>query len=142
VKLSTGADAVRVSQMHESDPGATEAAMRFLAPVLPERRMLTVEGEGADCVYCDVCECEGGALLQFLNYNAELHPELPEMEQQKTDRTIPVENLRVTFNPPGGGALGPLTLKVPGQDDVALAAEGNSFTIERLEQYAAVVLLP
>ncbi len=153
MKLSSDADAVRVSQMHEPDPAATEAAMRFLAPVLPERRMLTIEGEGgavaagsdrlrapgADCVYCDVCECEGGALLQFLNYNAELHPELPEMEQQKADRTIPVSGLRVTFTLPEGKRLGRVSLKVPGEVDVKLRAEDGIFILPKFEQYAAVV---
>ncbi|MCD6361931.1 MAG: hypothetical protein J7M38_13830 [Armatimonadetes bacterium] len=139
VKVSTGADAVRVCEMHQPDPQAVAAVMRFLEPILPTDHMLTVEGEGASQVYCDVSKWSGGWLLQLLNYNAELHPELPEMEQQQADHTIPVENLRVTFNPPGGGTLGTLTLKVPGEKDVTPAADGNTFTIARLEQYAAVV---
>jgi hypothetical protein len=153
VKLATGADVVRVCDMHQPDPEAVRAAMAFLTPLLPETRMLTLEGQGADCVYCDLCECRGrpvaaaslvqaapnAVLLQLLNYNAELHPELPEMEQQKADRTIPVENLRVSFSHPAGRRIARLTLKVPGQADAELACAENTFVLPRLERYAAVV---
>ncbi len=139
VRVSTGASSVRVADMHVAAPDAAAACMEFLNPLLPEDRMLTIEGEGASQVFCDVSACEGGWLLQLINYNAELHPELPEMEQQQADRTIPVRNLRVTFTPPTGGAPTALTLKVPGQEDVALPV-GTSFTIDQLDQYAAVVI--
>jgi hypothetical protein len=140
VKCSTGAGAARVDDMHEPNAAGVAATLELLAPVLPAEPMLTVEGDLASQVYCDVSECSTGTLLQLINYNAELHPELPEMEQQQADRTIPVEGLRVTFVPPDGRTIAGLTLKVPGEDDVALAVAGNSFTIERLEQYAAVVV--
>ena len=139
VKVATGTDAVRVCDMNQPDPESVEAVMRLLGALLPERRMLRVEGEGADQVYCDVSSCDGGWLLQLINYNAELHPELPEMEEQQADRTIPVQNLRVSFNPPGGAQIARLTLKVPGEPDRELDCNDNSFTLPQLDQYAAVV---
>lgn len=140
IKLSTGADVVRVDHMHVPTPQAVAAVMNLLQPILPQEHMLTVAGAGAEQVFCDVAQVADGWLLQLINYNAELHPELPELEQQQADRTVPVENLRVTFNPPGGGALGRITVKVPGVPDETLTSQDNGFTIPRLEQYAAVII--
>jgi hypothetical protein len=108
--------------------------------VLPETPLLVVEGEGSDQVYCDVALTASGALLQLINYNAELHPELGEFEQQEADRTIPCENLRVRFRPPDGRAITGLTLVVPGQERQALALDGEGFVLPRLDAYAAVIV--
>lgn len=140
IKLSAGASQLDVTPMHQPDTGLAEGAQRLLAPVLPAEPRLRVEGEGAECVFCDVSLYPGGALLQFLNYNAELHPELPELEQQKTERTVAVRDLRVRFTPTAGKTLGRLTLKVPGQPDASLAAQDDAFVLPSLGAYAAVVV--
>ncbi|MGD9496313.1 MAG: hypothetical protein AB7Y46_08380 [Armatimonadota bacterium] len=129
-----------VGDMHEPDPAALDGALEFLAPVLPAQPMLRVEGDGASQVYCDVALTDGGALLQLINYNAELHPELGEFEQQQADRTIPVESLQVTFHPSDGRELAGLTLLVPGQPSQPLAHEAGTFTLPRLGAYAAVIV--
>jgi hypothetical protein len=139
VKVATGAHVVSVGEMHTPHPGATEAVMKHIRPLLPRSRMLTVEGEGSDGVYCDVARVEGGVLLQFLNYNATLHPRLPELEQQKADQSVPVRNLRVRFHPPDGKQLVELTLKVPGAVDRKLDVSDNTFVLPTLAQYAAVI---
>jgi len=139
VRMATGTDVVRVGDMHRPDPETTEAVMKHIRPLLPNERMLTVAGERSGCVYCDVAEVEGGVLLQFINYNAELHARLPEMEQQKADRTIPVRNLRVQFRPPNGRNLAKLTLKAPGRNDRDLAVRDNTFVIPEVTQYAAII---
>jgi len=139
MKLSAGGGQLDVAPMHQPDPALAEGAQRLLAPVLPARPMITVEGEGADRVFCDLSTYPGGALLQFINYAAELHPELPELEQQKGEHTLPAGELRVTFTPPGGKALVRLTLKVPGQADTALPVQGSAFVLPALGAYAAVV---
>ena len=124
----------------QPDTGLAEGARRLLAQIaLPAEPRLRVEGEGAECVFCDVSLYPGGALLQFLNYNAELHPELPELEQQETERTVAVRDLRVRFTPTAGKTLGRLTLKVPGQPDASLAAQDDAFVLPSLGAYAAVV---
>jgi len=137
--VATGTDVVRVGDMHIPDRETTEAVMKHLRPLLPKQRMLTVEGEGSDCVYCDVARCKGGFLLQFLNYRAQLHPDLPEMEQQKADKTVAARNLRVQFRPPDGKRPAKLTLKVPGEADRDIDVTDGAFVIPTLSQYAAVV---
>ena len=139
IKLSAGASQLEVSPMHRPDPTLAEGALRLLAPVLPTQPMLTLAGEGAEGVFCDVSLHPGGALLQFINYGAELHPDLPELEQQKTERTLPAHDLRVVYRPPAGKTLGRLTLKVPGQADAVLPAADNAFVLPTLGAYAAVV---
>ena len=101
--------------------------------------MLVVE-QGSGRVYCDARITASGALLQLINYNAELHPELGEFEQQEADRTIPCENLRVRFRPPDGRAITGLTLVAPGQERQALALDGEGFVLPRLDAYAAVIV--
>ncbi|MBL7038867.1 MAG: hypothetical protein ISR77_09575 [Pirellulaceae bacterium] len=125
--------------MHRPDPETTEAVMKPIRPLLPNERMLTVAGERSGYVYCDVAEVEGGVLLQFINYNAEFHADLPEMEQQKADRTIPVRNLYAQFRPPNGRRLARLTLEAPGRDDRELAVRDNTFIIPEVMQYAAII---
>jgi len=137
--VTTGVAAVRVGDMHQSDAKAIEAIMQHIQPLLPTPRMLVLAGERSDCVYCDVAEVDGGFLLQFINYNAKLHPDMSEMEQQKADRTIPARNLRVRFRPPKGKELVKLTMKAPGMDDHELEVRNNTFIIPELMQYAAVI---
>ena len=141
LKVATGADVVRVGHMHEPEPKTTEAVVKHILPLLRSPRMLTVTGKRSDCVYCDVAEVERGILLQFINYNAELHPDVPEMEQQNADRSIPVRDLRVQFRPANGKDLVKLTLKVPGIDDRDLAVRDNTFIIPELAQYAAIIAI-
>jgi hypothetical protein len=142
VKLVGAADRLEVGVMHRSelDPGQGEAVMELLQPLLPAQRRLTLAGEGAAGVYGDVSLVAGGALLQFINYNAELHPELAELEQQKAEHTLPTGPLRVGFTPPAGQRIGRVTLVVPGQPEVELAVEGNAFPLPRLGPYAAAIM--
>ena len=139
IKLAAGTDLIAVSPMHRADPVTTQNTLALLKPILPPS-MLAVEGGNAEQVYCDVSLCQGGALLQLINYNAELHPELPELEQQKREHTIPVTNLRVRFTPPKGQRIKALTLKIPGAKDAELPLHNGSFTIPKLSQYAAVLV--
>lgn len=140
IVLVAGGDTVRVTDMHRPDPDAQRAALELLAPVLPAAPMLSVEGEGSDQVYCDVALTDSGALLQLINYNAELHPELGEFEQQQAEHTIPCQNLRVRFRPPDGRAITGLTLVVPGEEPTRLSPDGDGFVLPRLGAYAAVIV--
>lgn len=140
IKLVAGSEVLGVPAMHIPDPTAVQGALNLIQPILPATSMLRVEGENADCVFADLGLCAGGALLQLLNYRAELHPELPELEQQQRERTIPVRNLRVTFTPPSGQRIAGLSLKVPGAEEVALPVRNGSFVVPGLGQYAAVLV--
>ncbi len=140
IKVSAAPEILAVSEMHHPEPEAQAEALELLAPVLPDRPMLRLEGEGAGQVYCDVALTADGALLQLINYNAELHPDLGEFEQQEADRTIPVDGLRVAFEPPGGEAIARATLVVPGEEPRTLACEGGEITIPGLTAYAALLL--
>jgi hypothetical protein len=140
IKAAGAAGAGRVTQMHHPDIESQQAALALLSPILPERSMLRLEGEGAGQVYCDVALTDGGALLQLINYNASLHPELPELEQQQADRAIPVQNLRIRFEPPGGARVEAVTLMLPGEEPRALPVEGGEVTVPVLRTYAALLL--
>ena len=139
IKVATGADVVRVAEMHHPVPEATDAVMQHIAPLLPDRRLLTVDGPGAECVYVDASRTEGGLLLQFLNYNAELHPRLPELDQQEADKTIAAGPLHVRLTVPGA-AFTKATLLVPGRPDRTLQLTADRLVVPKLSQYAAVVL--
>jgi len=140
VLVSTGQSAIEVTEMHRPTPDAQQAALELLAPVLPDAPMLSVEGEGSDQVYCDVSLTDDGALLQLINYNAELHPELDEFEQQDAEHTIPCRNLRVRFSPPDGRRMARLTLMVPGVEPREIPCADNGFVVPGLGAYAAVVV--
>ncbi len=140
VMVSTGRSAIQVTDMHRPAPHAQQAALDLLAPVLPDAPMLSVQGEGAGQVYCDVSLTDGGALLQLINYNAELHPELDEFEQQEAEHTIPCENLRVRFSPPDGATMSRLTFIVPGQEPQEIATSDGGFVLPTLGAYAAVLV--
>ncbi|GEM_PF-2433526 len=140
IKASAGPELLGVAAMHQPSPETLASTLQFLAPVLPAEPMLRLDGERAGQVYCDVALTDGGALLQFVNYNAQLRPDLPEMEQQQADRLIPVEGLRVRFRPPDGRALTGLTLHVPGEEPQALQATADGFVLPTLGAYAAVVV--
>ncbi len=140
VKVSTGQSTIQVTDMHQPTPDAQQAALKLLAPVLPQEPMLSVEGDGAGQVYCDVALTDNGALLQFINYNAELHPELDEFEQQKAERTIPCENLRVRFRPPDGRHMARLTVLVPGEEPRRIDCADDTFVLPHLGAYAAAIV--
>lgn len=139
IKLVGAADQLEVGVMHRSEPGQLEPLLALLQPLLPAQRLLTLTGDGAAGVYCDVSLGADAALLQFINYNAELHPELPELEQQQADHSLPLDALQVSFAPPGGRQLGRLRLLVPGRPEVELVAAGNRFRLAALGSYAAVI---
>jgi len=141
IKVATGADVVRVAEMHRPAPEATDAVMRHITPLLPPQRLLTVSGQGADCVYVDVSKTENGLLLQLLNYNANLHPRLSELEQQAADKTITAGPLQVRLAVPGT-EFKEAKLLVPGRPDRTLQLTANGFIVPRLNPYAAVVLKP
>ena len=140
IKVLAAPELLTVPAMNQPAPDALAATLEFLAPILPAKPMLQLEGERAEQVYCDVSLTDGGALLQLVNYNAELHPELPELEQQEADRTLPVEDLRVTLTPPDGHAIAGLTLLVPGEESRALETADGGFVLPSLGAYAAVVV--
>ncbi len=140
MKVSAAPELLAVPAMNEPAPDTLDATLDFLAPVLPSEPMLRVEGEDAEQVYCDLSLTGTGALLQLVNYNAKLHPELPELEQQQADHTIPVQDLRVSFRAPDGRAVTGLTLLVPGEEPRALEATDGGFVLPSLGAYAAVVV--
>ena len=140
VLVSTGQSAIAVTEMHRPAPDAQQAALELLAPVLPDAPMLSVEGEGAEQVYCDLSLTDTGALLQLINYNAELRPELDEFEQQEAERTIPCQDLRVRFRPPDGRPIARLTLMVPGEEAREIALTDGGFLLPTLGAYAAVIV--
>jgi len=129
-----------LGQMHVPQPDIAQHIRQIVAPLLPAQPLVTLQGAGADNVYCDTSFCGGQLLLQFLNYNAQLSPpDQPEADQLKNDKTLPVTNLRVTL----GINLRPTgaTWSAPGVEPQPLqVAAPLAFTLPRLDQWAAVTL--
>lgn len=90
-----------VTGMTGTDDIGLQAVLDAVAPLRAGPPILTAEGEGEDKVYVEPVRCGDEVLLKLLNYAAELHPELPEFEQQKADRSIPAKDLSITLSLPG-----------------------------------------
>jgi len=81
--------------------------------------------------------------LHLVNYAAELHAELPELEQQQREHSIPARNLTITLNVPGLKLRSPQARLVSpeGQPTMQCQASGDGAKVRlsELSQYAALV---
>jgi hypothetical protein len=136
----TSTGGLPVGQMHMPQPDIAQRIRQLVAPLLPAQPLVTLQGAGADNVYCDTSYTGDQVLLQFINYNAQLSkPEQPEADQIKTDKTLPVTNLKVTL----GVNLRPIgaTWSAPGMEPQPLQiAPPLTFILPRLDHWAAVTL--
>ena len=134
----TSAGGLPVGQMHVPQPDIAQRIRQFVAPLLPAQPLLTLQGPGADNVYCDTSFTGDQLLLQFINYNATpLRPDQPEADQVKNDKTIPVTNLKVTL----GINLRPIGAiwSAPGIEPQPLPLTPPlTFTLPRLDQWGVV----
>ena len=100
-----------VGNMHEPDAPLVATVLEKLAPLRSGEPMLAIEGHGADCVFADLTRAGDRLVVQLINYNAELHPDLPELEQQQADKGIPATDLIVTLRPPKGAGFDAASLE-------------------------------
>jgi len=144
IKMSS-VTALSVSALHTADMGAAQRVMDRLQPLLPAQPMLSLTGEGADNVYVDLCRNERYLTVQLINYAAELHPELPELQQQEQDRSLPTGELQLSLRLPAGVTIDAAQARIiqPERDAaVTVASDGGTLrlSVERLHQYLAVML--
>ena len=133
-----------VGAMHEPDEVSRATVLEALKGLLPEEPTLTVEGAGAEKVHAELTRAGDRLLLQLINYGAELHPELPELEQQQAEKSIPARDLVVTLRPRGArlNAEPAEVLWPEGEGNVTCEQKGEGVVVRvgELAQYGAVVL--
>jgi hypothetical protein len=130
----------------KTDPIMQAAVMEPIEKLLQGKREVRLSGSpAADTVYAEVTDLPGQVAVQLINYNATLHPELPELEQQKADVAVPVQNLQVAVRLPAGKQLDAAELRIPGEQPVKLQAKVAqglaTVTMPSLRTYALVVML-
>ncbi|MEI6501147.1 MAG: hypothetical protein WCP21_09005, partial [Armatimonadota bacterium] len=153
VEMVEGKPTVRVSSNAGLLPGSfakldsemQSAVMGPIEKLLRGQRELLVTGpQSAANVYAEVTDLPGQTAVQLINYNANLHPELPELEQQKAEVAVPVDKLQVSVRVPQGKQLLGAELRLPGQPATRLQAKTGqgmvTVTLPQLRTYALVVL--
>lgn len=131
-----------VGPMNQPDPLNEAPVLEVLKPLLTPQPYLAITGPGAELVGANLTRTAGHLTLHLINYAAELHPELPELEQQQREHSLPARNLIVKLNVPG------LKLKSSearlyspeGQPTVKCAAAGGGVSVQlsELDQYAVL----
>lgn len=131
-----------VGPMDRPDPLNEAPVLEALKPLRGSQPYLQITGAGADLVAANLTRTADHLTLHLINYAAELHPELPELEQQQREHSLPAKNLTVTLNVPG------LKLKSPQarlfspevQPTATCTAAGTGVTVQlsELAQYAAL----
>lgn len=131
-----------VGAMNKPDKASVNTILEALAPLRPAQPMLTIEGKGADLVFANLTRAGNRIAIQLINYNAELHPELPELEQQKADRSIPATDLVVSLKLPVTSVVSEsLNTHFPETSPkVACETDGNGVVlrIDKLDQYGVI----
>ncbi|OGV67633.1 MAG: hypothetical protein A3K19_14625 [Lentisphaerae bacterium RIFOXYB12_FULL_65_16] len=140
----SAAKGLSVGAMNEPDTSSVSAVMQMLAPLRPATPTLTLDGNGADRVFANVTKAGNRIAVHLINYGAELHPKLPELEQQQTDRSIPATDLVLILRLPGK-TLKPDTLQTffpESKPKVTCEAVDGVVTIrlERLDPYGVLAL--
>jgi len=132
-----------VEPMTGDDPLGKALLLDAIKPLRAAEPTLTIEGAGADKVYGDLSRAGDRVTLQLINYNADLHPDLPELEQQSTEKSIPATDLSITLRLPGLD-LDPesVSLIAPeGDPQVSCSSTRGAVQVrlDKLNQYAALV---
>jgi hypothetical protein len=131
-----------VGPMHEADPLNEGPVLEALRPLLAGPRFVQITGSGAGLVGANLTRTGSHLTLHLINYAAELHPELPELEQQQRERSVSAKNLTVTVNAPGLKFKSPQArLYSPeGQPTIKCAAAGAGVSVQlsELAQYAVL----
>lgn len=135
VKMSTpgGLD---VGPMNVPDPVNEEPVLAVLKPLLSPKPLLQITGTGAGLVGANLTRNGSHLTLHLINYAAQLHPELPELEQQAREHSVPAKGLTVKVNVPGV-KLGKAKVYVP-EGEAGVKCEGASVEVGELRQYLAV----
>jgi hypothetical protein len=132
-----------VVQMHEPDEASVGTVLDMVAPLRPMEAMLAVSGTGADRVSAELSRTDDRLVIRLINYGAELHPDLPELEQQKADRSIPASDLVLRLRIPADMRIDASAVETyfPEQEpkvECAMAGDAVVIRVDRLEQYGVI----
>ena len=127
------------------DPQMQAAVMGPVDKLLGGRREVQVTGSDAAAnVYAEVTDLPGQVAVQLINYNADLHPQLPELQQQQQDVAVPVEKLQVAVKLAAGKQPAEALWKQPGQEPVKLPVTVSkglaTITLPQLRTYGLLVV--
>lgn len=153
VETVDGKPTVQVSSNQGLMPGSfgtLDAQMQtaVMAPVeklLQGKREVQLAGPpSAMNVYAEVTDLPDQVAVQLINYNASLHPKLPELEQQAQDVAVPVDKLRVSVRLPQGKQPAEALWKTPWLQTLQLpvAVSKGMATVElpQLRTYGMLVI--
>jgi hypothetical protein len=153
VEMVAGQPTIQVSSNAGLLPGSfmtvdetmQKSVMEPVGKLLGDKREVRVTGcAEAQTVHAEVSDLPGQVAVQLINYNAKLHPKLPELEQQTADVAVPVQNLQVATRLPEGKQLTGAEVRIPGHQPVKLQATVKqgiaTVTVPALRAYALVLL--
>jgi hypothetical protein len=139
---ASAARGLDVGPMNKADRANEAPVLEVLKLQLTPQPYLQITGPGADLVGANRTRTGDHLTVHLINYAAELHPELPEMEQQQREHSLPAKGLTIKLNVPGLKLNSPQArLHSPeGQPTVQCQAAGAGVTVQlsELNQYAAL----
>lgn len=139
---TSAARGLSVAPMNQPVGPDEEAILELLQPLLPESRCLEITGQGADLVCANLTRSGNRIALHLINYAAELHPDLPELEQQAQEHSVPAKDLVIRLSLPGVSLrAGSAKLHYPeGEPAVEFHSipNGVEVRLSELAQYAAL----
>ena len=131
-----------VGPMNVPDPLNEAPVLAVLQPLLAPQRHVQITGAGAELVGANLTRTAGHLTLHLINYAAELHPELPELEQQQREHSLPARDLTITLSVPGLKLKSPQARLYSPEGNptarCAAAGEGVSVQLSGLAQYAVL----
>jgi len=139
---TSAARGLDVGAMNVTDAANEAPVLEVLKPLLPAQPFLEITGPGAELVGANLTRTADHVTLHLINYAAELHPELPELEQQQREHGVPAKDLTIRLNVPGLKLRSPQAkLYSPeGQPTLTCTVSGGGVTVKlsELAQYAAL----
>jgi hypothetical protein len=139
---TSAARGLDVGPMNQPDPVNEGPTFEALKPLCPSRPYLEITGRGAELVCANLTRNGRQVALHLINYAAELRPDLPELEQQAQEHSLPARDLVIAVRVPG------LKLRADsgklhspeGQPSATFRAlpDGVEVRLSELRQYAAL----
>jgi len=133
---------LEVGPMNGVDRENEAPVLAVLQPLLPRRPYLEISGRGAELVAANLTRTSDHLTLHLINYAAELHPELSELEQQRREHSLPARDLTIEVRVPGVTYVSPEAKLYCPEGQPALTCEapagGLRARLSELAQYAVL----
>lgn len=133
---------LEIGSMHLSDPSVEAPILEVVKPLLAPQRIIHMSGTGAELVTANLTRTAQHLTLHLINYAAQLYPELPELEQQEREHSLPARNLSILLNIPDIKlkAIQPQLYCPEGQPEMKCRHNNGQLQIDlsELRQYAVL----